>query len=313
MTTALTIDELVLDHDALAKMNDEQLEAFLDGQEVEGDTASEEAPELTNDKPVADGKPIDGVATKDGKNIIPFAVLDATRANLSRAEERVQAEANARIEAEAKVNELNERLEALQAGKSEVGTIESISEEELQELEEEMPELAKTLRDQQEAINKLSEQLQLKEQETQVVKAESLASVVQSAIDANPKLAYLQTQDEKAYEAAKRIDRALRDDPEFSELSLEERFAKVVERYEEAYGVVKLATKSELQLKAATKKALEKADESAPVPKTISDIHGGSAAAVDEQSVIADKSGTELTAMFSKMSAEQIENYLNKL
>lgn len=308
-TAAQTIDELVLDHDALAKMNDEQLEAFLESQEqsVEGDTASEEAPELTDDKPA------DGVATKDGKNIIPFAVLDATRANLSKAEEKAQAEANARIEAEAQVTALSAQIAALQAGKSEGVKIDAISEEDLVELESEMPEVGKTLREQQAMITKLNEQLQLQAQQTQEVKAESLVSVVQSAIDANPKLAYLQTQDAKAYEAAKRIDRTLREDPAFADLSLEERFSKVIERYEEAYGAVKLETKSELHLKEATKKALEKADETKKVPTTISDIQGGSAVPVDEQAAIADKSGAELTDMFSKMTPDQIDNYLNKL
>jgi hypothetical protein len=307
-TAAQTIDELVLDHDALAKMNDEQLEAFLDSQQsVEGDTASEDAPELTNDQP------IDGVATKDGKNIIPFAVLDATRANLSKAEAQAHAEAQARIEAEAKVNELNERIAALEAGQVEGSAIEALSEEELAAIEEEMPAVAQTLREQQAAIAKLNDQLKIQSQETQAAKAETLVSVVQLAIDANPKLAFLQTQDAKAYEAAKRIDRTLRDDPEFADLSLEERFGKVIERYEEAYGEVKLATKAELQIKEATQKALEKADEVKSVPKTISDIQGGLPPAVDEQAAIADKSGTELTEMFSKMTPAQIENYLNKL
>jgi len=301
-----SIDSLVQDHAALANMTDAQLEALLSSEGIEGDTASEEAPAL------ADDKPADGVATKDGKNIIPFAVLDATRQNLSKAEERANAADSARNEAETKLAELNARIAALESGNDTDNQQEVISNEELAELEAEMPELGKKLREQQTQINALNAKLSTQSETTQAAQAENMLNSVQSAIDATPKLAFLQTQGAEAYEAAKRIDRTLRSDPEFADLSLADRFTKVIERYEEAYGSIKLSTSAQVDLKKATEKALATASAKKPAPASMSDIPGGTPTEVDEVAAIEGKSGVELEQMFSKMSQKQIEAYLDK-
>lgn len=302
-----SIDSLIHDHEALANMSPEQLEALLDADSAQGDTASEEAPAL------ADDKPAEGVATKDGKNIIPFAVLDATRQNLSKAEERANAADSARNEAEANLAELNARIEALESGSEAGNQAEVISNEELTELEAEMPELGKRLREQQEQINALNAKLATQSESNKANQAENMLNSVQLAIDATPKLAFLQTQDATAYEAAKRIDRTLRNDPEFADLSLSERFSKVIERYEETYGAIKLSTSAEIDIKKATEKALATADAKKTAPASMADIPGGTPPAVDEATAIEGKSGVELESMFAKMTPEQIDNLLNRL
>jgi len=306
-TETQSIDSLVQDHAALGNMTDAELEALLNSQDAEGDTASEEAPAL------ADGKSAAGIATKDGKNIIPFAVLDATRQNLSKAEERANAADSARNEAEDKLAELSARIAELESGNEPGSQSEFMSDEDLQELEAEMPELGKKLREQQEQIDALNAKLSTQNESTQAAQAENMLNSVQLAIDATPKLAFLQTQGTEAYEAAKRIDRTLRSDPEFADLTLSERFGKVIERYEETYGAIKFSTSATLDIKKATEQALAAASAKKSAPASMAEIPGGSPTVVDEVAAIENKSGVELEQMFSKMTAKQIEAYLDRL
>lgn len=308
---AQTIDSIVLDSNALASMTDAQLEAML-GQTDEaavGDKEGDPTPQITKDE-----VPAEGVLARDGKNIIPFAVLDATRNNLSKAEAQAVAADAARVEAEAKYAELEAQLAAMKAGSTvAMNQEDALSEEDLAELEAEMPVLGKKLRDQQAQIAALSEQLDSQAESNQIIKAESVANAVQIAIDATPKLAFLQTQNTEAYEAAKRIDRVLRDDPNFKDLPLNDRFEEVIKRYEEVYGAVKLESKESIDLKKATAAALAAATSDKGAPKSMSDIPGGTPQVVDEAADVENKSGVELEQMFSKMSSIQIEAYLNRL
>lgn len=316
MSKAVTIDSVLVDHNALANYTDEQLEALLNSTEVnDGDTASEETPALTETKveqkeAKKEDEVIDGVLARDGKNIIPFSVLDATRTNLSQAEQRAKDAEQAKLDAEAKLTAMQDKLLLLQSGVE--SNAEVLNEDELTELEKEMPLLGKTIREQQAQIAQLQDKLKNQHVTTQKTQAELQAQAIQSAIDANPKLSLLQSQGNDGYEAAKRIDRVLRDDPKFANLSLSERFDKVIELYEESYGSIKIASKNDVDLKKATEKALADAPKK-EVPKSMSDIPGGTPPAVDELAAIENKSGVELEQMFSKMSPKQIEDYLNRL
>ena len=309
MTTA--VDVMSLDHDAIGNMTEDELSALI-AANGEGDTASNEPPAIAPEQAAAPDKATeateatldkaDGVLARDGKNIIPFEVLDATRRNLSNAEAKAQA-------AEARIAELNAEL-AQKAG-IELDDAGLLSEEDLALLAEEMPEVGKTIAALQTQNKQQAERLAALEVASQDAQLELGRVQLQSAIDANPKLAFLQSSDGQAFDSAKRIDSVLRADPNFAELPLAERFKKVVERYEEVYGAI--ALKDNVNVGKAAQDAMNKAAKVNKPPSSIADIPGGQVAAVDEFAAIAEKSGAQLTEMFLKMTPGQIETYLNRL
>lgn len=241
----------------------------------------------------------DGILTKDGKNIIPMSVLEAER--------------QGRRDAENRAKDMQTEIDNLKAGKSNVTELDLLSEEELVALEEEMPELGKRTRAQQEQLVSMQQQ----EVETKKLSDEErVARSVQDVIDSIPALLHAQTSDQDAWLMLNQYDMQLKRDPAFKDLTLAERFQKSVDKYEAKFGsLIPNATANKETKEDVAKKAQEaiKNAESAKKPITsMSEIAGGSHVAVDEIAAIEGRSVLESEAMFAKMTPEQIDTYLNK-
>jgi hypothetical protein len=280
-------------------------------------------PEKVDDPTLMAGKTGDepqpeGVATKDGKHIIPFEVLEKERTRTAELQ-RVAQEQAAQIEA----------LKAKAAGAPEPGKPQPngeevlvLSEEELAELEKELPALGKLFRAQQAQLHQLGSTVKNLSDERQEREAESARSVqvnVQDAIDANPKLAYLQAQAPDVFGRAVRFDQTLSADPDWAGKSLQDRFAQVVKLYEATYGEVKLPGSADPEQPKPSQSELAKVAEAklaaaAPgSPKSMSDIPGGSIPPTDELARIESLTTAELGAMFENMTQEQQDAYLARL
>lgn len=293
----------------LGDLSDAELDALAQGDT--GKPENNEPPAVVEDEPKADELPeekAEGVAAKDGKHIIPFEVLERERSRAAELERIAQDQA---AQIEALMQQAN--------GKPNTGETEGVTvltDEQLADISSDLPEIAAIFKAQQAQLKQLSESVQTLSAEREARDAEmarTSVNEVQNAIDSNPTLSYLQGQDEKTWERAVQIDMALRSDSEWQSKPIAERFAKVAELYEVAFGRVLPDNKpSQEQL---TKQAEERLKAAKPKPPvSLGQIPGGSIPATDEvTAAMLNKSASELTADFMRMTPAQIEAALARL
>lgn len=335
---------------ALAEMSDDQLDALANNankdaaaagtQVEEGDTNASATPgaeakptekpgaaePATPAEPAKAGTEETGkeVLAQDGKHIIPYSVLERER---NRA---VQAEATAAALAE----EVNRLQQGQPAAESAAATL---TKEDLEQFDQDLPGVAKVIRAQMAAIESLTGTVKgikagqdVQERSTEQVRIDS----EEAAIAAHPELVALRgAMADKDEKAATRWNRVvdtymdLQNDPEFVGLDTAALINKAAESVKMRYGsllpagtatpqtpVASPATPTPEALKAKADAALAAADKSgAAAPRSLGDIPGGSAPAVDEVAAMLDKSGAQLTAEFMAMTPEQIEAKLNRL
>lgn len=245
-----------------------------------------------------------GEAEAQDQKTVPLSAVFAEREKARRAREHA-------AQLEARIAELEKAsAEGKQAPAAE---IEGLSDQDIAELEEDLPHLAKGIKAIRDRLSTLeSENKDLRTRETgrervaQEDAQEDARNVVSEAISANAKLAHLEkTLSPDAWDARVfAIDDTLRTDPEFGKLSLEDRFNKVVEIYEYRYGPVSLPTQATTPPKEdIVKVAAEKVSQAAaqaPAPHTLSDMPGGVPPQRPEQE-------------FQQMTPQQLEKRLMEL
>jgi len=279
--------------------------------EAKADPKTETPPvaQTPPESPKSEEKP-EGILAKDGKNVIPYSQLESARSRASAAEALAREQA-AEIE----------RLKAEKAAPQEDVAI--LTNEELDALEADSPTLAKTLRAQQQSIQRLNERLEAVAQTQlgQIATEETaVRSEVQTAIDENPTLAAWQTaEDQSLWNEASRFDKLLRESPAYANVSFADRFAKVVELTQSALGleaetppavVEEKPTLTPEQVKSA---AQAKLTAKAKLPVSSSQFPGGVPPAVDEKDRVEQMSSVELGNKFLGMSREQLDTYLSTL
>lgn len=323
--TAQTLAHYAANPEALANMTDAQLDALANAPVAEvpavipGESTSSDTPAVADQStkdaaaatpataPATEGTP-EGIASRDGKHIIPFWRL-------------ADAEAKAK-EAADRVKELEAQLASGTAATSQADAPALLSEEELADIERDLPAIGKMLRASQAQISTLSKtvgDLNARKTAEDQDEATVIAGQISEAIAATPKLAHLQATNPQGWTRAVEIDGMLRGKPEWQDKPFAERFAQVVKGYESLYGAIDAPaaaaspqdTQAAIQAKADA--ALASAAKGGAVPKSTSDIPGGAIPPVDEAAAMLEKSGPQLTAEFMAMTPEQIEAKLNRL
>lgn len=304
--------------DAIANLSDAELDALAGTEGDTGEPDNGEAPAAVTDDAAAgqadaakaDTKPA-GIATKDGKHVIPFDVLERERLRSAELEQLAREQA-AKIEALTRQTETGEP-----AGESSGEQIETLTDEQIAELEQEVPSLARLLKAQQAQMQALAatvQALNAEKSEREHRSATTVQQTVQDAIDSNPKLAYLQAQDDATWQRAVRLDGVLKADPEWASKSFADRFEKVVELYEATYGQLAVQGNVQPSQSDIEKRAAARLNSRPSVPASMSAIPGGSTPPADDVlGALTSKSGAELTADFMKMTPDQIEAMLARL
>lgn len=301
--------------DALANMSDAELDALANApgapaaEAIQGEKTSSETPVAASQTPEAE-KPTEptqpeGVLSRDGKHVIPYWRL-------------ADAEARAKEQAE-RIKELESQLATGTEKPGEAPAM--LSEEELAEVERDLPAIGKLLRASQDRIailDKAVSDIGARQQQEEQAEAAKVAEDVESAIAQTPKLAHLRATNPQGWERAVELDKVLRGKPEWQDKPFSERFAQVVKGYESFYGAIDIPgaspqdSQAVIQAKAAA--ALQSATQAGTaVPRSMSDIPGGSIPPVDEAAAMLAKSGPQLTADFMAMTPEQIEAKLARL
>lgn len=263
----------------------------------------------------------DGVSTKDGKHIIPYATLQAERARASMAEKALT-DMQAKLEAmEAQIAQgvkTGESATPLQAD-------EQLSDEDLEGLKEDFPSVYK-------GIMAMKAQAQLLEskikpfEEIQQRNAEeaqkSLAEQVQDAIDSTPKLAFIAAQEDKsAFELAKQFDNTLKTLPAWQGKTLAERFEKVIEMVEATNGAINLPqtqnsqnkTAAQIKAEAIAVANAQAKDNKTSIPNSLSDFPVGQHVANDELENVTNLSTLQLAQKMQSMTPDKLEAYLKSL
>lgn len=247
----------------------------------------------------------------DGKKI-PYAVLEAARAEARR--NREEAEANA-----AKYDEANRMLEVLKRQLDTAGVKPgdlpertTIDPEKLKALRDDFPELA-------ELMENMSGQIEyLKSKAAPPAKAESGAdsNPVVVAMKNVPELVEWRDNDQDRFSLAISIDENLQKDAAWTGKSLTERFQEVSRRVKAAYGEEPAPARTEQttdDLKKQADQALQKAKADAEIPASPSDI--GQANSTSEKSAVqkaAEASQADLLTQMAGMSDAEIEKLLSQ-
>lgn len=267
-----------------------------------------------------------GVATKDGKHVIPYSVLKSERDRASRAEQLA--------------NEMKERVTALEAmvqsgsqgaksGESarteqQQPNVSDLSTEDLEALKEDFPTVYKAVMASMAAAKALETKLQPVEESVRNAEADQARSAqetVQDAIDSIPKMAHIQASNAEAFELAKQFDATLRNQAAWADKPLTERFAKVTEMVEATLGPIDLpgskpaSQPSAEDLKAAAKAKADAAAKASRtnVPTSLSEFPVGQHAAQDEREAAENLTALQLAEKFSSMTPDQMDAYFRTL
>lgn len=223
-----------------------------------------------------------GVATKDGKRVIPYAVLHDARqtaaANAARANELTQTVARLQQELEAKQAGDATRTSEAQAQAAAA----QISDEELAELEADMPVVAKLVKGYRELQAKV-------EQAPAPAPAAAAPAVddVQPLIDNQPLLARWQAKGGAMWAEAIQRDAELKDDPAWAAKPVAERFAEVERQLATEYGIPVPAAATPNPPTPAPAPKPTPAAAAAPITPTLSDFNGTPTAVVDPMASMA--------------------------
>lgn len=299
----------------------EDMEALI--AQLGGDT-SDISDEVTEEAPEADEKEeISASSTEtqaeeevpilsaDGKHQIPYQVLKQER--------------EARRAAAEQAAELQREIEALkQVQQTGIATPTDIptydpNDPDIQALEAEFPEIARANRAARAEIDRLRQEMQARDarieamasqwEREQQAKQQVVMEEIHAAIDANPTLRYLRSEDgnPQMWEAAVAIDQELQNRPAWANKPVAERFAKVVERLEEDFGPVSVPSQYVVEKPAPVKKAKPVEKEELPI-NTLSDIRGGSSPESDGINLNS-ASTVDIQAMLQRMTPQQQEDW----
>jgi hypothetical protein len=255
-----------------------------------------------------------GVQAKDGQHIIPYSVLERERDRAARAEQTAQA--------------LADQLKQLQAGNKGASPADAnaggLTDEDLQTLDRDQPEVAKLIRSQMAAVEQLTGVVRSLQQEQEVAyqtKAASVQDEIEAAVTANADLKSWrdaafskEAPNPLMWNRAADLDAVLREDPAWQDKPVAERFAKVAETMRTIYSVPSV-TPSKTTTPPDVKQVADAQLKAAPavVPTTLSDIPGGAPPAQSDAETLENASAISLGNKFLTMTPEQIESYLSRM
>lgn len=267
----------------------------------------------------------EGIATKDGKHVIPYSVLKSERERASRAEQMVR-EMQERLQAleqQAKPGEAGAKNDGESARATTESAVPEISPEDLELLKEDFPTVYKTVMASMNAIKAIEDKLKPvveSVQEQTESRERTVAEQVQDAIDSIPKLSHIQSSDKEAFALAKQFDATLRQDANWASKPLQERFEKVVELVEGVRGAIevpgktpKAQPKPEDLKNAAKAKAVQEAAASKTVPTSLSEFPAGQAPEANEADQVESMTPLQLAAKFASMTPDQLDAYFRSM
>jgi len=312
-----------------ASNNDDGKEKAADVKDEGKQEAKQDDKQADNDQANTQEDDPEGVATKDGKNIIPYSVLRSERDKSARAQQLLLDSQNRVAELEAQLQNANNpgtKTGDTTRANDQIQPDDELSEEDLAQLKEDFPTVHKALMAQKAMTAQLESKLAPVEKSVNDIQQDrenSTAEDVQAAIDSVPKLAHIQATDNEAFDLAKQFDATLKVRPNWADRPLAERFAKVVEMVESSLGItIEIpAAKSKTDSMSADEianAARAKAESTAKasksgVPNSLSDFPAGHAVAENEGSAVEQMNHAQLSEKLWRMTPEEQQKFYASL
>lgn len=230
------------------------------------------------------------VMAKNGQHTIPYEVLEQARNETKQLREQLAQAQQAQVE--------RDKLQALleKNGIDPSVDPDDISQEELEQLAQDYPDLGKS-------IAAIARKLQKLEPQAAPQQVQPVANPVQAALQAVPDLAAWRDGDQDRFDMALTIDDKLQADPAWSNKPLAERFAEVARRTKLAFGDEVEAPPAKAPGKAAEKPA----DHIPSSPSELGQTHHAPATGVERYGAM---SQADLIGEMGSMTEAQIEALL---
>lgn len=262
--------------------------------------ASSATPGTATATPTDDARPA-GIATRDGKQVIPYAVLEATRRDLKAATEREQHLKDQLAQAVA-----NAAPQGTTLTDKAVANPDSLTDDELNELAADFPQLAKPLRILRQAAEKVAEvasrpTAQAAPAPSPTAQGDHEQEAFDAGLAANPLLAQWMGSAGKEWQRATQLDKVLMADPDNKALTYTQRFAKVQAMVAAEFGIATPASAPQ-----PAKPAVPATPRAAPMPG-LSDIGGTAPLSSDED--VDSTSMTDLLARAEHMSDADLRRF----
>lgn len=232
------------------------------------------------------------VMAKNGQHTIPYEVLEQARNEAKQLREQLTQAQQAQVE--------RDKLQALleKNGIDPSVDPDDISQEELEQLAREYPDIGKALMAVANKLDKLEPQAAPQQ-------VQPAANPAQAALQAVPDLAAWRDGDQDRFDMALTIDDKLQADPAWSNKPLAERFAEVARRTKLAFGDEVEAPPAKAPGKAAEKPA----DHIPSSPSELGQTHHAPATGIERYGAM---SQAELVGELGAMSEAQIEALLEQ-
>jgi hypothetical protein len=272
-------------------------------QQAAGDDGKANDPEKPAEPAVA------GVASKDGKTVLPYAALQGARRTAS--VERQHREA-----AETRAAQLEQELADLKAGKTPEPKAEPLTDEEIEDLRAMSPETAAKVTAERDA--RLAAEARVAELAAKVPapaegQPEASDDPIQDAIDAIPLLVQWQSSDPEKFARADALDAALLKSPKWgghTPEALAKRYAQVTRLVAEEYDIQ--IPEPAPQTKEPSKSADEiVARAGRTAPNSLSDFKGGNVDQTEQR--LERMPAVAQLARVSDMTPAQFAEYLDSL
>jgi chromosome segregation ATPase len=298
----------------------------LDADDATGGDTADEMPETDGkDRDKADDASDEPdpkntvIKTRDGKHEMPFSVLQKARDKAREAQEQLDALNAERETDHTDRDKLAARIKELEAAQSQVeadtGTEAGEGEAPYEHLRDEMPdEIVDALNAQHQQIQALQGsfgKLNEREQKAAADAEQTAEQQVREALDNNPTLLDWEANNPALFSAAIAVDNHLREQPDWANQALGERFDEVVKRLTgqtDDAPAPPAAADTAKDTDAKARAAVERATEDTPT--THSDLAGGQASPQSEEGKLEAMTPTDIEARFDQMSEEQQQEYL---
>lgn len=243
---------------------------------------------------------VEGIASKDGSRILPYAALQAER--------RSARIANSRYESTAKeLEEAKQLIADLKAGKTPESL--EITEADVAQMEEDYPEQGKKMRALYDRAQALAEKVPKSSAATD---AEVGDDPVQEAIDQVPLLLEWQNGDAEKFDRAIEHDTLLKSSPKWRDKSAVDRFTHVAKLVAEEYDIPFPEAKTSTKTPTPSSAAEIAAAAQRTAPNTLSDFKGGAVPDHGQQN-FQKMAPTAMLGAFMEMTDAEMDAQLAKL
>lgn len=308
---AETTDLNALTDEQMKSMTMEELAALINVQpnDVNEPSSAQTVEEVTQEQsndPLVNDEPY--IETKLGNGKIPYRELELARQEKAEALQKAKLLDEQRSAAEIRANELDVRLKAITGVNVEEALDGLMSDEQIEALEDEMPEVAAYIKSSKANLQLTAQKLRDRDLSFEQIKRQEAINAAKETIQSIPKLAHIYANNQRLFNEVVQIETEIANNPEFIALTPKERAEKAITQLETEFGF-------EIQLPNAEppSKGDIKQPESKPIerlPATLSDLKGGAPVAESIAASIEGKSTAEIANMLSKMTIDKQLEYL---